>query len=195
MARPTRRPSSATLPAAPDEGGLRAESRRTWTLILAILGLLALALGLKAWDERQTAERAFLSQLDAEAQMLAARVAARTDGVQVVLRLVGQEDLSTSEVAAISPNIDALVPLHDAGQSPPGSRLGDAAAAARTLAPGQSGIVLTGHGDFVFVSSVPDQPILIALSPVRGSFAEPKSARLTLRAPDAAFSFGNSRLA
>jgi two-component system cell cycle sensor histidine kinase PleC len=195
LARQTPRSSKGTLPVLAEDPALAAGARRTWALILAILGLLALALGLKAWDERQTAERTFLAQLDTEARMLAARVSARADGVQVVLRLVGQENLSRSEVAALSPGIDALVALHDAGQSLPGSRLGDAAAAASKLAPGQPGIGLTGHGDIVLVYPVPEKDTLIALSPVSQTFAEPKAARLTLQSPDARFSFGNPQLA
>jgi two-component system, cell cycle sensor histidine kinase PleC len=195
VARPTLRNSTGKRPVVPEDGALLSESKRTWTLILAILGLLALGLGLKAWDEHQTADRAFLAQLDAEAQMLAARVSSRAEGAEVVLSLVGQKDLSTSEVAALSPSIDALVTLHDASQSLPASRLGAAAAAAQKLAEGASGIVLTAQGDFVFVAAVPDQPVLLALSPIAATFVEPRSARLTLRSPGAKFSIGNARLA
>jgi two-component system cell cycle sensor histidine kinase PleC len=195
LARPTLRTSTGKRPVAPEDRALLAEGKRTWTLILAILGLLALGLSLKAWDERQAADRAFLAQLDAEAQMLAARVSSRAEGAEVILSLVGQKDLSTSEVAALSPSIDALVTLHDASQSLPASRLGAAAKAAGQLAEGESGIVLTAQGDFVFVSAVPDHPVLLALSPIAATFAEPRSARLTLRSPAARFSIGNAQLA
>ncbi|MEQ9506053.1 MAG: ATP-binding protein [Hyphomonas sp.] len=172
-----------------------ADTRRTWVLILAILGLLTIALGLKAWDERQVSERAFLAQLDAEARMLSARVASKAEAAQVVLTLVGKKDLSTSEVAALSPGMDALVALRDAAQSPEGSRLGDAAAAARTLPEGESGLLLTVHGDLVFVSPVAGGGTLIALSPVTSTFSKPEQARLTLRAGTTKFSFGGSHLA
>jgi two-component system cell cycle sensor histidine kinase PleC len=127
LGKSTPRSSQADLLAPPEERSLAADNRRTWGLIFGILGLLTLALGLKGWDEHMTQERAFLAQIDGEARMLAARIASRAEAAQVVLRLVGQEDLSTSRVAAIAPGMDALVSLRDAAQSPAGSRLGDAA--------------------------------------------------------------------
>ncbi|MFN7164315.1 MAG: ATP-binding protein [Hyphomonas sp.] len=195
MGKKTSHPGKSAIPARPEERGLLADNRRTWGLILAMLGLLTLALGLKAWDERQTDERAFLTRLDAESRMLAARVSARADATQVVLRLVGQNDLTTAKAGGVSTGLDALVSLRDAAQSPPGSRLGDAAAAAAALPEGEPGTVLTTHGDLVFVSPAGDRPALIALSPIAATFAEPENARLTLRSRDARFSFGGVHLA
>ncbi len=194
MGKPTPRSNTAELPVPPEERSLADDNRRTWGLILGILGLLTLALGLKTWDEHITSERAFLTQLDGEARMLAARVASRAEAAQVVLRLVGQEDLSTSRVAAIAPGMDALVSLRDASQSPPGSRLGDAALAAKTLPPDEYGMLLTVHGDLVFVSEAEEAGRLIALSPITATFAKPENARLTLRSPDTRFSFGGAHL-
>lgn len=194
MGKKASHPGKNAIPARPEERDLLADNRRTWGLILAILGLLALALGLKAWDERQAEERAFLTQLDAEAKMLAARVSARSDAAQVVLRLIGENDLSTSKAAGIANGMDALVSLRDAVQSPPGSRLGDAAAAAGALAQGETGMFLTPHGDLVFVSAASDGPPLIALSPITATFSKPENARLTMRSPSAKFSFGGVHL-
>jgi two-component system, cell cycle sensor histidine kinase PleC len=194
LAKKPPQPGRQAIPAKADEPDLLADNRRTWGLILGILGLLTLALGLKAWDERQVDERAFLTQLDAEAKMLAARVSSRSDAAQVVLRLMGENDLATSEAAGIANGIDALVTLRDAGQSPPGSRLGDAAEAARALAQGETGMILTTHGDLVFVSAASDGPPLIALSPITATFSKPENARLTLRSPDNKFSFGGAYL-
>ncbi|MEX1251169.1 MAG: hypothetical protein WEA77_08255, partial [Hyphomonas sp.] len=47
-------PTNAQIPERPEIKALWADTKRTWTLIVAILGLLTLALGLKAWDEHQT---------------------------------------------------------------------------------------------------------------------------------------------
>ena len=193
-AHPTKAQLPARIPDRPELKALWADAKRTWTLIIAILGLLTLALGLKAWDEHQAAERAFLSRLDAEAKMLAERVSARADAADVALRLVGQNELSKSQAASIARGLDALVSLRDAAQSPAGSRLGDAAAAARTLPEGESGLVLTIHGDLVAVSALPERPVLIALSPIMSIFSKPENARLTLRSPDATFSFGGAHL-
>ena len=194
MGKSTPRSSQADLLAPPEERSLAADNRRTWGLIFGILGLLTLALGLKAWDEHMTQERAFLAQIDGEARMLAARIASRAEAAQVVLRLVGQEDLSTSRVAAIAPGMDALVSLRDAAQSPAGSRLGDAAKAAKTLPADEAGMLLTLHGDLVFVATSEKAGTLIALSPITATFAKPEKARLTLRAPGTTFSYGAAHL-
>ena len=173
---------------------LAADSRRNWTLILAILGLLALALGLKAWEEHQTAERNFRVQLEAEAHMLASRISARADAAQVMLSLVGEAGMPKSQVASLMPGIDALVSLRDAALSPPGYRLGDAAAAARSLKSGEPGLVLTAHGDLVFVWAGESRDTLIALSPVSSVFKKPDAARLSFRSHDKRFSFGAASL-
>jgi two-component system cell cycle sensor histidine kinase PleC len=173
---------------------LAADSRRNWTLILAILGLLALALGFKAWEEHQTAERNFRVQLEAEAHMLASRISARADAAQVMLSLVGEAGMPKSQVASLMPGIDALVSLRDAALSPPGYRLGDAAAAARSLKSGEPGLVLTAHGDLVFVWAGESRDTLIALSPVSSVFKKPDTARLSFRSHDKRFSFGAASL-
>ncbi|MFN4224985.1 MAG: ATP-binding protein [Hyphomonas sp.] len=191
----TTRTSKVTPPGAPEEPALAADGRRTWGLVLAILGLLALALGLKAWDERQVAERAFLAQLDSEARMLAARVSARAESGVAILSIAAARDLPSSEIAARSPGIDAVVALSDAAQSPEGSRLGDAAAAAATFGPDESGLTLTAHGDFVYVAPVQGVRRLIALAPVTAVFGKPDHSRLVLRTPEAQFGFGPARLA
>ena len=173
---------------------LAADSRRNWTLILAILGLLALALGFKAWEEHQTAERNFRVQLEAEAHMLASRISARADAAQVMLSLVGEAGMPKSQVASLMPGIDALVSLRDAALSPPGYRLGDAAAAARSLKSAEPGLVLTAHGDLVFVWAGESRDTLIALSPVSSVFKKPDTARLSFRSHDKRFSFGAASL-
>ncbi|MFN7180900.1 ATP-binding protein [Hyphomonas sp.] len=171
------------------------DSRRTWGLVLGILGLLTLALGLKAWDERQVSERAFLAQLDGEARMLAARISARAESGAAILSIAAARNLPTSEVAARSPGIDAVVALSDAAQSPPGSRLGDAALAAEQFGPDETGLTLTGHGDFVYVAPVQGARRLIALAPVTSVFSKPDHARLLLRTPETQFGYGPTHLA
>ena len=177
-----------------DGKSLAADSRRNWALILAILGLLALALGFKAWEEHQTAERNFRVQLEAEAHMLASRISARADAAQVMLSLVGEAGMPKSQVASLMPGIDALVSLRDAALSPPGYRLGDAAAAARSLKSAEPGLVLTAHGDLVFVWAGESRDTLIALSPVSSVFKKPDTARLSFRSHDKRFSFGAASL-
>ncbi|WP_353256222.1 PAS domain-containing sensor histidine kinase [Hyphomonas sp.] len=194
MATQSSQSSKADKSAVAEGKSLAADSRRNWALILAILGLLALALGFKAWEEHQTAERNFRVQLEAEAHMLASRISARADAAQVMLSLVGEAGMPKSQVASLMPGIDALVSLRDAALSPPGYRLGDAAAAARSLKSGEPGSVLTAHGDLVFVWAGENRDTLIALSPVSSVFKKPDAARLSFRSHDKRFSFGAASL-
>ncbi|MGA1341614.1 MAG: PAS domain-containing sensor histidine kinase [Hyphomonas sp.] len=194
MGKPTPRSRQADLPALPGEPSLSAENRSTLGLIGTIRGLRTRALGLKASDEHMREERAFLAQLEGEARMLASHIVARADAVQLVLRLVAQDDMSAPRGADIAPGLDALVSLRDAAQSPAGSRLGDAARAARTLRAGEAGMVLTPHGDLVFVAPSEGAGALIALAPITAVFTKPEKARLSLRAPGTRFSHGAGHL-
>lgn len=189
------RTRTVTPPGMPEDLAIAADSRRTWILVAAILGLLALALSLKAWDERQTSERAFLAQIDGQARMLAERVSARAESGIAILAIAAARNLPSSEIAARAPGIDAVVALSDAAQSPPGSRLGDAAEAASVFGPDESGLTLTAHGDLVYVAQVQNMRRLIALAPVTSVFNKPENARLLLRTPDAQFGYGPSQLA
>ena len=65
----------------------RDRQRLTWT-IAAIILLLAGALGLKAWEERQTADSGMLAALEANSRAAAARLSGHAATADMALRLV-----------------------------------------------------------------------------------------------------------
>jgi two-component system, cell cycle sensor histidine kinase PleC len=190
LAKKKPRPAKKAAPAKAEDSTIVSGNRRTWTLILAILGLLTLALGLKAWDERQVADRAFLGRIDSEAGLLAARINARADAAAVVLQLVADGKLSKGEAASRTAGLDAIVTRADAAQSPDGSRLGDAAAAFAQSPQADAPYVLTRHGDIVLAAEAPSGGLYLAVLPISAIFEEPQNARLTLVSATTRFSFG-----
>ncbi|MCB9960878.1 MAG: hypothetical protein H6846_01975, partial [Hyphomonas sp.] len=65
-----------------------AESVRLKWTIAGVIFLMAVALGLKAWDEHQRADAVLLSSLQAETVALAGRIEGRAEMVETAIRLV-----------------------------------------------------------------------------------------------------------
>ncbi|MFN3313065.1 MAG: ATP-binding protein [Hyphomonas sp.] len=158
------------------------DTRRLALLLPLILGLMAFGLFLNAWDQRQKDEAARLTLLSGEARNAALHIEARAEVAEAAISIAEGSGLPRSRTAGQTPGIDALVSLSDASQSPPGSRLGDAAIAARALT-GDQRIALTAQGDLVFLTAR-DHGAQIALAPLSDVLATPKRAvRLSLHAP------------
>lgn len=151
--------------AATEDVAARAEARRLRVLVPLILGLLAFALGLKAWDERQTAEAARLSQIEAEARMLAGRLEAQARVAITAISISEGSSVPRAETAHLTPGIDAIVSLRDAQQSPSGSRLGEAAITAETMIEAGAVTGLSAQGDLVFLAAPDERNPVIAVSP------------------------------
>lgn len=161
-------------------------------LIIAILVLMAGGLGLKGWEEHQSAEIAKLGLVQSEARAISARVAARADLAQALIGLVDTTGNSRAEVASATPAIDAIVSLRDAAQSAPGTRLGDAAAAIEAAQGSASRIALSPQGDLVVAVASDDGSFTIALSPVSEMIGVARrDARITLRTDAIGFGLGN----
>ena len=143
---------------------------------------MAFGLVLNAWDERQKDEASRLALLSGEARNAALQIEARASVAAAAISIAEGSGLPRSRTAGQTPGIDALVSLSDAAQSPPGSRLGDAAIAARTL-DGDQRIALTAQGDLVFLAPQ-DHGAQIALTPLADVLSAPsRAARLSLHAP------------
>ena len=174
----------------------KAEARRLRVLVPLILGLLALALGLKAWDERQTAETARLSQIQGEARHLSDRIEATANVAVTAISIAEGGSVPRAETASLTPGIDAIVSLRDASQSPEGSRLGEAAATAEQMMGEGELIGLSGQGDLVFLAAVDTRNPVIALTQASKVVPDPgKGARVTLKGNTHTASFGDDALA
>jgi two-component system cell cycle sensor histidine kinase PleC len=180
---------------AAEDAAAKAEARRLRVLVPLILGLLALALGLKAWDERQRAEDTRLGQIESEARHLASRIEAAANVAITAISIAEGGSVPRAETASLTPGIDAIITMSDASQSPDGSRLAEAAAAAAEMMEEGSLIGLSSQGDLVFLTALDARNPVIALTQSRKVMAEPgRGARITVSGEGSVFGFGDDAL-
>lgn len=195
MARSQARPQLKAAAAA-DNAAAKAEARRLRVLVPLILGLLALALGLKAWHERQTAEATRLAQIESEARHLAAKIEASANVAITAIAIAEGGSVPRAETASLTPGIDAIVSLRDASQSPETSRLGAGVAAANQMMEEGSLIGLSAQGDLVFLAALDERNPVLALTQASQIIAAPgKGVRIRLQGEGNALDLGDKRLA
>ena len=188
--------SQLTPAAAADTAAAKAEARRLRVLVPLILGLLALALGLKAWDERQTAEASRLIQIESEARHLAARIEAAGNVAITAISIAEGGSVPRAETASLTPGIDAIVSLRDASQSPETSRLGAGVAAANRMMEEGALIGLSAQGDIVFLAALDERNPVMALTQASQLIGQPgEGARITLLGEGNTFGTGDASLA
>ena len=142
----------------------RDDRRLKWTIIAIIL-LLAGALGLKAWEERQTADSTLLGALEANSSTIAARLSGHAGTAEMAMRLIADAGASRSAVASATPGVDVVVSLQEARLAPEGSRLLAAVPVVEAMLAGGHRIGLSGQGDIVVATTAPDGEIILALAP------------------------------
>lgn len=187
--------SQLTESVAASDAVARLETRRLKFLLPAILCLLAFALGLKAWDERQSDEQVRLTQIGAEARHISSRIEARRDVAYTAIAIAEGGHLPRAEMASRTPGIDAILNLADAAQSPPGSRLQAASEAANHLLDSDGQVALSTQGDLVFLAmSDPVSPVL-AIASAESVVGPVADGRLvSLRGQTVFMSYGNRLL-
>lgn len=182
--------------AAADNAAAKAEARRLRVLVPLILGLLALALGLKAWDERQTAEATRLAQIESEARYLAGKIEAAANVAITAISIAEGGSVPRAETASLTPGLDAIVSLRDASQSPETSRLGAGVAAANRMMEEGALIGLSAQGDLVFLAALDDRNPVLALTQASKIIAAPgNGARIRLQGEGNVLEFGDESLA
>ncbi|KDA00278.1 non-motile and phage-resistance protein [Hyphomonas polymorpha PS728] len=188
--------SQLTPAAAADTAAAKAEARRLRVLVPLILGLLALALGLKAWDERQSAEASRLIQIESEARHLAARIEAAGNVAITAISIAEGGSVPRAETASLTPGIDAIVSLRDASQSPETSRLGAGVAAANRMMEEGALIGLSAQGDIVFLAALDERNPVMALTQASQLIGQPgEGGRITLLGEGNTFGTGDASLA
>ncbi|MEH6410106.1 MAG: ATP-binding protein [Hyphomonas sp.] len=147
-----------------DRASATAAARLKWT-ILGIILLMAGALGLKGWEERQSADIATLAAIEADTRAIAARIEGRVEMADAIIRLVAETGASRSAVAGEIPGIDAVLTVRDADQSPAGSRLNEATRVATRLIANDHRFGISSQGDIVIVSKPATGPPMMAIAP------------------------------
>ncbi len=133
--------------------------------LLALIAVMAVALTLKAWDDRQRANQAEIILLQTEAAMIAEQLGGKIASARIAISLAEREETELSHAALAVPGVDVVLPLSDAMQAPVGSRMraaADAAVAART---NDRLVALTSTGDVLTVGNPEIENPLLALAP------------------------------
>ncbi len=164
-------------------------------MVVAIMLLLAIALGLKAWEERQSADAALLAALQGEARAIAGRIEGRAETAETAIRLITSGATSRSAIAAATPGVDAVVSLTDAMKAPNGSRLRAAADAGSQLASAGQRVGISEQGDIVLVTEADSGAKMIALAPA-GTWIPPvmDGRQIVLDSGSQSFSSGDPSL-
>lgn len=154
--------------------------RLKWTII-ALIAVEAGALGLKAWHDRQNADIAKLSDIQRDTLALKVQLNGKAEAVLAALEVSRRAGLSSSETASAIPDVDAVVSLRDASQSPRGSRLKTAANTAERLAEKGLLLGLSSGSDVVLIAKDDRGATRLAITPVGTWLVKPEpNARITL---------------
>ena len=166
----------------------RDSGRLKWTIVAIIL-LLAGALGLKAWDERQTSDAGLLAALDANSRTVAARLTGHAGTAEMAMRLISDAGASRLAVATATPGVDVVIPLEDARAAPQDSRLSAAVPVAESMLVTGHRIGLSSQGDIVVATTAPDEAIILALAPA-GTWLPASHQHTSVFVTDAHYSAG-----
>ncbi|MEO1472510.1 MAG: ATP-binding protein [Pseudomonadota bacterium] len=151
------------------KGAFSREGRhRLKRVLLALIVVQAIALGLKAWQDRIEADKAARALLATEASLIAQRLDARIGEVATILDL----NDSRRNASDAMPGEEIVLRASDAAQSPAGSRLRAAADRAGALIDAGQRSGLSADGDLVIVSGATDNP-LIAIERVESYIPAP----------------------
>jgi two-component system, cell cycle sensor histidine kinase PleC len=130
----------------------------------ALIVLEATALGIKAWEERQTSELRGLESLQREALALSQQIHDRAEAVSSTVALGQRTGMAREELAPALKDVDVVLSLRDAAASPDGSRLKSGAdAALAAIASGET-LAVSAIGDVVLIVETTGFPTSIAFA-------------------------------
>ena len=120
-------------------------------VIAALVALEGGALALMAYDEKRTGDRHTLNGLQREAVALAERINGKVDTATSVVALGQRAGAGRELVDGALGDIDMVISLRDAAQSPEGTRIRAAADTAMTSLANRETVGLTRDGDIVII--------------------------------------------
>ena len=121
------------------------------TVIVLILLIELIALGLKAYDDRNKALVSAQTITHREALAVSEFIAGKAAGVSQTIALSYQAGWGPRQTTKTHPDLDAVITLADALTANPGSRLRDAGETASQILAAQQSIGLSQSDDFVIV--------------------------------------------
>lgn len=174
--------------------GPRRQSSRLVIVISALLALEAAALGLKAWEEKQTRDFSRLESLQREAEALAERLDGQIATTRSVIELAQKAGAGRGLVTDTVTSVDVAMSLREAAGSADGSRAKSASHAAINALAQEQSVSLSDAGDVVFLVEQTGFPATLALAPAESWLPAPRdNQRFTLVA-DRRIGRGNADL-
>ncbi|MEO0883240.1 MAG: PAS domain-containing sensor histidine kinase [Pseudomonadota bacterium] len=134
-----------------------------WLIALAIVQ--AIALGLKGWEERQSADLAALALLQRTADTVNARIEGQIDATIAVLDSKSGATTYSAAAAAVS-GVDEIMPLSRAARARPNSRLRLAADEALRLGGSDTLFFASPPGDVALVYRPENGQSILAIGPL-----------------------------
>ncbi|MEM9738316.1 MAG: PAS domain-containing sensor histidine kinase, partial [Pseudomonadota bacterium] len=147
--------------AAKKSGAVRG---RLGLAIGALLVLEGAALGIKAWEERQTSDLRSLESLQREAIGLSQRIQSEADTVISTISLGQRSGAARELVTSAIAHVDVVLSLRDAAASPEGSRLKSGADAALVAIASDETLGMSSNGDLIFIVEETGFPTAIAFA-------------------------------
>ncbi|MEM9670004.1 MAG: PAS domain-containing sensor histidine kinase [Pseudomonadota bacterium] len=162
--------------------------------LIALVIVQAMSLGLKAWEERQSADIAALALLQSTAQAASERITGQITAVTAVLEASAPSQSNATKANAL-PGIDHIATLREASSAPAGSRLRLAADVALRIDDSDTSLFTVSSGDVAVIHRTQDGIKMLALGPASAWFPEAASDwAFAFTGPDG-LSNGNTELA
>ncbi|MEL7452639.1 MAG: ATP-binding protein [Pseudomonadota bacterium] len=178
----------------PEAEQAKTYSPRIGWLILALLIVQGSALGLKAWEERQSADFSTLAVLQRTSVALSERLNGRFETVAAVIQSTGPSAVQLNRAAERLDGVDQIATLRTAASSPSGSRLRVAAELALRATGSEDAFILTPDGDVGVVLKGGGQTPLLAIGPVTDWLPISNANDLYVLVGQSRVSVGNSEL-
>lgn len=148
------------------------------TALALILGFQAVALSIKAYDDRRTADASLNTITHREALAVSEHITGKAAAIRQTMIVAYRAGWSARQTARTAPSIDAVTTLADALSAQPGTRLKAAGeAASRALAEGYSA-ALSADNDIVITYKPTEGTTRLALSQASDWLPQAQGARV-----------------
>lgn len=160
----------------------------------ALLVLEAAALGIKAWEERQTADLRGRESLQREALALSQRIDDKASAAISSISLGQRSGAARELVRSSLGEVDVVLSLRDAAGSPDGSRVKSGADAALEAIAAGSRIGVSEAGDVILIAESTGFPTTIAFAPAETWLPSATRSRRHTLVGDVRLGIGDSSL-
>ena len=162
-------------PAGPDS---TATPKVKPAIIIALIATLALALLLKAWDDRQRRSSTAKDHLQTEVSLLHAQIESHAAAAQTALALSASSSRLSARAVEATPSVDQILSLDQLKASRADARLVAAANTADALIEASQHFGLTETGDWVVLAQSGTDDRLVSLAAFASWLTEPQNGQV-----------------